>query len=145
MSYLLTDINEYEYCVRRGFEPLLDMKNFILDIRLRIEIQQRLFGRGVYGRDTMQANERFFRWVWNHRPHICEETMRPLANYSAVYCSHILSRGAFPEMATDPRNINILCLEAHTRWEHGNRETMRIFARNKRIIEILKYEYQSII
>lgn len=135
---------EYEYSVMRGFAPLIDTKHFQMDINLRVAIQQKLFGRGVIGKDIMQANAKFFRWIWDNKPHYCEETMRPLKQYSAVYCSHILTRGAYPEMATDPRNINILCFEAHNRWENGDKENMRIYARNLRIIEELKKDYQKL-
>lgn len=139
---VITERREYDYCVDRGFQPLIDTRNFSMDIKLRVAIQQELFGRGI--RDTMVANERFFRWVWAHKPHICEETMRPLRHYSAVYCSHILTRGAFPEMATDPRNINLLCFEQHNRWENGDRENMRIYPGNMATIELLKSEYQKL-
>lgn len=47
---LLTERYEYEYCVARGYEPLLDIRNFRLDIRLRVEIQRELFGHCVLGR-----------------------------------------------------------------------------------------------
>lgn len=141
---LLTDREEYQFVTDRGFCPLLDYKRFTMDIRLRVEIQRELFGHCITGRgaNIMAANERFFRWVWEHKPHRCEETLKPLANYSAVYCSHILTRGAYPEMAHDPRNINILSFECHNRWENGDRETMRIYPGNTRLIELMKTEYQ---
>jgi hypothetical protein len=139
---IISERFEYDLCTSRGVEPLLDAR-FKMDIRLRIQIQQELFGRGVYGQDVQRANERFFRWIWEHKPHRCEETLRPLYNYSAVYCSHILTRGAFPEIATDPRNINLLCYEMHEKWEHGNRKEMRIYNKNLATIEILKNEYQT--
>lgn len=57
---LLTERYEYEYCVARGYEPLLDIRNFRLDIQLRVEIQRELFGHCVFGRGNIpQANERF--------------------------------------------------------------------------------------
>ena len=143
---MLTDRDEYNYCIQRGFNPLLDIRNFRMDIRLRVEIQRELFGHCVFGRgENIQAvNERFFRWVWEHKPHQCEETLRPLPSYSAVYCSHILTRGAHPEIAHDPRNINILCFEAHNRWENGDRKAMRIYPANVRLIELIKSEYQQL-
>lgn len=142
---LITDRYEYDYCVERGFEPLIDTRNFKMDIRLRVELQREIFGHCTFGRgDIPVANQRFFRWVWEHKPHYCEETLRPLPGYSAVYCSHILSRGAHPDMAHDPRNINILCPEMHERWENGDREGMRIFDGNQRIIEMLREEYSRL-
>lgn len=143
--YLITDRDEYQYCIKRGFQPLLDIRNFRLEIGLRVEIQREIFGHCITGRgDIPAANERFFRWVWEHKPHQCEETMRPLANYSAVYCSHILTRGSHPEIAHDPRNINILSFESHNRWENGDRQNMRIYPGNMRLIELMKTEYQSL-
>lgn len=144
--YLLTDRDEYQYCINRGYNPLIDIRNFKMDIRLRVEIQRELFGHCVFGRgaNIMAANERFFRWVRDNKPHRCEECLKPLRNYSAVYCSHILTRGAFPEAAHDARNINILCFEHHNEWENGNRERMRIYPANMRLIELMKAEYQQL-
>ena len=79
--------------------------------------------------------------MWANKPHYCEECMRPLAEYSAVYVSHILTRGANPDMAHDARNINILCFKHHSMWENGDRENMRIFAKNQLTIEELKKDY----
>ena len=138
----ITTREEYEFVEGRGFCPLLDYRHFTLDIRLRVDIQTELFGRGVI--DTMQANSKFFRWVWEHKPHYCEETMRPLNEFSPIYCSHILPRGAYPECATDPRNINILCYEKHAEWENGDRTKMRIYHANLEIIDILKREYREL-
>lgn len=145
-TIIIDDRESYNYVVSRGYQPLLDIKSFKMDIRLRVEIQRELFGHCITGRgaNIMAANERFFRWVWEHKPHRCEETLKPLANYSAVYCSHILTRGAFPEMAHDPRNINILSFECHNRWENGDRERMRIYPENMRLIELMKTEYQQL-
>ena len=128
----------YDYVRRRGYEPLIDNR-FTMSIDLRIEVQRELFGSG----HTPAENEKFYRWCWEHKPHICEETMRPLHTYSATFISHILTRGAHPEMAHDPRNVNILCLAAHNQWENGNREDMRIYQKNLRTIEKLKNEYND--
>lgn len=130
---------EYDYCRARGYEPLIDAR-FAMDIRLRVSVQRELFGRG----HTPEENEKFYRWCWEHYPHRCEETMRPLSHYSAVYVSHILTRGANPEMAHDPRNVNILCFDMHNKWENGNRENMRIYRKNLAMIEKLKKEYNRL-
>ena len=135
----ITERYEYEYIVGRGFQPLLDWKRFKMDIRLRIAIQTELFGRG----HTPQENERFYKWIWENKPHRCEETLKPLNHYSSVYISHILTRGAFPEMAHDPRNCNLLCFEMHNRWENHDRHNMRIYPGNVKVIELLKKEYNE--
>lgn len=130
---------EYDYAKGRGYEPLID-RRFDIEIHLRVSIQQELFGKG----HIPAENEKFYRWCWEHKPHYCEETMRPLRQYSATYVSHILTRGAHPEMAHDPRNTNILCFAMHQKWENGDRENMRIYASNQLIIEKLKKEYATL-
>lgn len=140
---VITERYEYDFCVKQGFEPLLD-ERFDIDIRLRVKLQREKFGRGEFGKDISKANEKFYRWMWEHKPHYCEETMRPLSKYSAIYISHILTRGAHPDMATDPRNVNILCGAMHNKWEFGDRKTMRIYRKNQRIIEKLKQEYSQL-
>lgn len=132
-------MQEYVFCRSRGYEPLID-KRFRMDTALRIRIQTRLFGKG----HTPQENEKFYRWCWEHYPHQCEETRKPLKEFSAVYISHILTRGAHPSLAHDPRNVNILCLEAHNQWENGNREAMRIYRSNQIKIQQLKKEYEGL-
>lgn len=130
---------EYDYCVLRGYEPLIN-DIFDMDIALRLQIQREKFGRG----HTMAENERFYRWCWGHYPHKCQETLRRLDSYSAVYISHILTRGAHPAMAHDPRNVNILSFEAHNKWENGDRQSMRIYAKNQITIKKLLNEYRNL-
>ena len=140
MSPIVIDTREcYDYARSRGYEPLIDGR-FAVEIHLRVEIQRELFGRG----HTPAENERFYRWCWEHLPHRCEECLRPLPDYSAVFISHILTRGANPAMAHDPRNINILCLCHHNQWENGARDAMRINAGNEIRIENLRKEYQGL-
>ena len=140
MKTFLIDSRElYDYAVKCGYEPLIDAR-FPMEINLRVSVQRERFGRG----HTPEENEKFYRWCWEHYPHICQETMRPLQEYSAVHISHILTRGAHPEMAHDPRNVNILCLASHNQWENGRREQMRIYLINQRTIEQLKNEYAKL-
>lgn len=140
MEPIVIDTRElYDYARKRGYEPLID-RRFAVEINLRVSIQRELFGTG----HTPEDNESFYRWCWDHYPHICEETMRPLRQFSATYVSHILTRGAYPEMAHDPRNVNILCFEMHNKWENGDRENMRIYRRNLLTIMQLKNEYRNV-
>lgn len=136
---MLIDSREmYVYARKRGYEPLLSPR-LPMSIGLRVEIQREIFGKG----HTPAENEKFYRWCWENKLHICEECLRPLYEYSAVYVSHILTRGAHPEAAHDPRNVNILCPRCHARWENGDRAGMRIYARNEKTIEQLKQEYNE--
>lgn len=140
---IITMPEEYQMCLKRGFVPLLDTR-FKIPIKTRIDIQRETFGHSYTSRgDVVQANQRFYHWIWEHKKHYCEECLKPLENYSPVFISHILTRGAFPEMGHDPRNINILCHKHHDQWETGKRETMRIYPGNLKIIKLLKKEYQT--
>ncbi len=130
---------EYNNLLSEGVEPLLDP--FIdMDIKLRVEIQSELFGSN----SDPKARDKFFHWVWEHKPQLCEEHNLPLEFYKAEFMSHILSRGAHIEMALDPRNINILCSRAHRKWETGDRRSMKIYNRNMEVIEILKSDYSQL-
>lgn len=130
---------EYLYAINRGYYPLIDPL-FDLPIAFRVEMQKKTFGETSRG-NTPKANEVFYHWMWAHSKHICEETMRPLHNYSAGVISHILTKGAHPEMAHDPRNVNILWLPCHNEWEFGKREKMNIYKRNLITINQLQLEY----
>ena len=82
--FLIDTREQYDLCKAHGIEPLID-RRFAMEIRLRVSIQRELFGTG----HTPEENERFYRWCWEHYPHICAECMRPLRQYSATYVSHI--------------------------------------------------------
>lgn len=137
--FLIDTREQYDLCKAHGIEPLVD-RRFTMEIRLRVSIQRELFGTG----HTPAENERFYRFCWDHYPHICAECMRPLRQYSATYVSHIMTRGAHPETAHDCRNVNILCFSHHSVWENGDRRNMRIYPGNVRTVEQLKREYMAL-
>lgn len=136
---------EFEYVLSRDYNPLLDWRKFEMPNSLRIDIQRELFGQSFIskGSNIVDANQRFYRYMWETKNHICEECGKPLSHYSSVFISHILSRGAKPEMAHDPRNINILCFHDHNKWEQETtRKDMKIYKTNLIIIELLKNDYK---
>lgn len=139
MAILIEDLECYKYAKSKGYEPLTD-KRFYMPIKVRIDVQRYLFGAG----HTPAENEKFYRYCWDLYPHICEECMRPLTQFSATYISHIRTRGAFPEAAHDVRNVNILCFKHHNQWETGNRKAMRIYPGNVQTIEQLTKEYNEV-
>ena len=139
------DYQSYFYCVQRRYEPLVD-DLFKMDIRLRVYLQNQYFlVRKKGGKiDRQRSNIKFYKWVWDHKPHQCEETLTPLEKYSAKFVSHILTKGAYPEMAFDPRNTNILRFDKHRLWENDEaRKGMLIYIQNMKIIELLKSEYNE--
>lgn len=139
MAILIEDLECYKYAKSKGYEPLTD-KRFEMPIKVRIDVQRYLFGAG----HTPAENEKFYRYCWDLYPHICEECMRPLTQFSATYISHIRTRGAFPEASHDVRNVNILCFKHHNQWETGNRKAMRIYPGNVQTIEQLTKEYNEV-
>lgn len=143
MTYHIEAEEEFNVIMRAGFNPLF-LKEFTIDIKLRIEIQRQFFGNSELSKgDILKANEKFYKYIWNNKKHYCEECLKPLKNYSASFISHILSRGSSPEIAHDVRNVNILCLDHHNQWEFGNKKIMRIYPKNIQIIKTLKSEYAN--
>ena len=109
---------DFESAIKRGFNPLCeDAWRLPMAIDLRREIQREMFGK-----HNAQGNARFYKYIIDHKPHVCEECGRPIRYPSA---------------------INVLCPEHHSQWENGDREAMRIWEKNKKIIEKLKKEYQN--
>lgn len=131
-------IEEYNYAKKRGYEPLR-CEFITLSFHLRLELQSILFSG-----TTIQANNKFYHWAWDNSPHYCEECKSQLYNYDSKFISHILSRGAFAEMAHDTRNFNILCLHHHQIWENPTkRKMMSIYEKNQSIIQQLKLDYNG--
>lgn len=147
-KYKIETLDEYKLIKNRNIEPLIDNRFFIIDIVLRIQIQNELFGLATIGkRNIPQANEKFYRWCWNNKIQVCEECLKPLGDYAAIYISHILTKGGKAHMAHDPRNVNLLCYKHHNLWEFGTIEKkskMNIYHKNEKIIEVLKSDYQNV-
>lgn len=129
---------EYEYCKERGYEPLRDAR-FPMSHELRLELQREFFGRG----NNEENNLRFYKRAWEvAEPKVCENCGRPLYKYASWSVSHILSRGAHPELAYDLRNFNLLCYSCHCAWElPTTRKEMTIYNKNEKTIKLLKDEY----
>lgn len=137
MKIKIESIEEFKVIESRGFKPLLN-PYFLIDISVRLEIQEMLFGK-----PTKSNDDKFYQYCWNNKLHFCEESALPL-EYSASHISHILTKGSRPEIRHDVRNINILSFKYHNAWEYGNekdKEKMKIYWKNKSVIELLNKEY----
>jgi hypothetical protein len=145
LPVFIESIEEYQLIVSRGYEPLIDILLFRLDIKIRIEIQYELFGGSSLNKGYIeQGNQKYYHWCWDHKLHFgkCQNCFRPLPGYSATFVSHIEGRGAHSELAYDPRNSNILCFDCHRKWESKDRKYMAIYRENLFIINLLKNEYE---
>ena len=136
-----TEVNtreEYDALLKHGIDALCDDR-YHLEIGLRIAIQKEKFGRN----DDV-GNAKFYHYCLTHFPMVCENCGKPIRHPWATNVSHILTRGAHPRLSHDSRNINILCAECHSAWEHTTtRYKLRMWfvEKNERTIEELKREY----
>lgn len=129
---------EYEFVKSQGIEPMALPAYFEINVKLRRELEEELFGKG----NKEENNIRFYRYAWKISEHYCRECLRPLENYSSCYISHRLSRGAYPEHAYDLRNFDILCVTCHSKWENPiTRKSMRIYPKASEEMELLKQEH----
>tara|TARA_R110002020_G_C16321697_1_gene774880 strand:- start:22276 stop:22671 length:396 start_codon:yes stop_codon:yes gene_type:complete len=130
---IINSLEDFKTANKYGFNPFLD-KIDEMSIHVRVMIQNELF----------KSDNQFYKYCWANLPHFCEETGLKLRSYSACFVSHILSRGAFPEMRYDIRNINILSLPAHKQWESERKKDMYIYKKNLLKINKLKNEYREL-
>lgn len=87
------------------------------------------------GKEQMDRDTAFYEEIWNERPHSCEECGCNLGdNWKRYMFSHLITKGAHPELRYDKRNISLSCLPCHTRYETGDRKGMRVYEKCKDII-----------
>jgi 5-methylcytosine-specific restriction endonuclease McrA len=70
--------------------------------------------------------------IWASRPHVCDNCGKNLpATPIKSFFSHLLTKGAHPELRFDPENIVLSCVPCHNLWEFGkNRETMATYQKH---------------
>ncbi len=137
----ITNREDYDALLKRGIDCLYD-KRYHLEIGLRREIQREKFGK-----NDDAGNALFYAYCIKHFPHVCENCGKPIEHPWATNVSHILTRGSHPEMAHDPRNVNILCWFCHSAWEHTttrNYLNLWFLEKNARTIQQLKQEYNGV-
>ena len=109
--------------------------------------------------EVIKLDEETYQQVFDKAPKIfggficCEECGKVLTNRfrdsrgrvnMRFMYSHILSKGAFPQIRHDIRHFNILCRECHNFFEFSpNRAGMKIYESNQKIIAELKRELAS--
>ena len=68
-----------------------------------------------------QGQVKVFREIWNERPHESEVSGEPLPyNFGPgmfFVFSHVLSKGACPQLKLDKRYIILMTIEEHEEWE----------------------------
>lgn len=103
-------------------------------------IKNKKKSKGTSGKN-LKLDEAFYEECFNMSDHKCEECGCRLPtefrndegkiNARWRY-SHIIAKSIAPEMRHDLNNINHLCLQHHTKWDHGSRSEMKIYEKNKK-------------
>ena len=91
-------------------------------------------------KEKIDLDTRFYEEIWSERPHYCEECDKYLGEKWERYMfSHILSKGAHPELRHEKLNIAISCLDCHSRYEFGNKKEMKMWGEwSKKIIRLFE-------
>lgn len=67
---------------------------------------------------------KLWKQIWKERPHRCEVTGVPLTFNPSAF-SHIITKGARPDLRLWPLNVVLMSFEVHHLWEHGSRAKLR--------------------
>lgn len=75
-------------------------------------------------RELREKDDRLNKEIWETREHRCFECGRWLAVSPPPkgYFSHVLSKGAHPELRHDPENVVLHCPKCHRTWETAGNE-----------------------
>lgn len=77
----------------------------------------------------------FYKEIWEERPHSCENCGINLGDTWKRYMfSHLITKGAHPELRYDKRNLSMSCLKCHQQYETGDRKSMRVYEKYKNVI-----------
>lgn len=89
----------------------------------------------------LSQDEAFYEACFSKSNHRCEECGKRLptefrdaeGNVNARWrYSHIVAKSIAPELRHNEENINHLCAEHHTQWDHGDKKAMKIYEENSK-------------
>tara|TARA_R110000772_G_scaffold13035_4_gene38980 strand:- start:7744 stop:8238 length:495 start_codon:yes stop_codon:yes gene_type:complete len=95
---------------------------------------------------NLLLDEEFYEKCFNASNHKCEECGKQLPDefrgddgkvIARWRYSHIIPKSIAPELRHEIENINHLCLEHHSKWENGDKKSMRIYDGN--VLRLPKY------
>jgi len=104
-----------------------------------------LFSKTITPRKTTKQkitdDEAFYKRCFDNSNHKCEECGKQLPTDFKIdgkviakwRYSHIIAKSIAPLLRHVLKNINHLCMECHTKWDHGDKESMKIYSKNKKI------------
>lgn len=97
--------------------------------------------KGSSAGKNLKLDEAFYEQCFNEcNDHKCEECNHPLPKQFRIdgkvaarfRYSHIMAKSIMPEWRHIVTNINHLCIDCHTKWDFGNKESMKIYKINKK-------------
>ncbi len=97
-------------------------------------------GGGRGSGKTIATDEFFYELCFDSSKHRCEECNKQLPTefrdengkiIARWRYSHIVAKSIAPELRYNLLNINHLCMPCHTKWDHGDKKSMRIYAINQ--------------
>lgn len=91
--------------------------------------------------DNIKLDEEFYEKCFNLSDHKCEECGTQLPDIfrdengkvaARWRYSHIIPKSIASKLRHVVKNINHLCLRCHSKWENGDRESMKIYEENSK-------------
>ena len=80
--------------------------------------------RSEKGKKLSNEDQKFFKQIWNDRPHYSEISVQFLGDqYNPVFFSHILTKAAYPGFRHNPNNIMLMTFDEHQEYEFHSRST----------------------
>ena len=89
-------------------------------------------------KSRLASDDQVNKSIWESRPHLCVECNKDLGKKPfKMFFSHLLSKGAHPELRHDPSNIVLHCKACHNKWEFasGFRKNSKTYLSNLSYIE----------
>ena len=90
----------------------------------------------------VEEDEIFYEKCFNRcKKHECEECGVELPSYfrdedgrvaARFRYSHIIAKSIATELRHEVKNINHLCVLCHSKWEHGDKKSMKIYNKNQK-------------
>lgn len=90
----------------------------------------------------IKEDEEFYEKCFNQSNHKCEECGCQLPEnfrdengkvIARWRYSHIIPKSISNELRHNTKNINHLCMKHHMQWEHGDKENMSIYSKNRKL------------
>lgn len=124
--------------IDKGFKKEIEKKKVIKTVRV-IDKGSKEKVEKIKINKALERDELFYLECFNNSNHKCEECNTSLPDefrdtddkiIARYRYSHVIPKSIAPELRHIIENINHLCLECHNKWEHGDKSSMNIFAKN---------------